>query len=428
MRFALLSLLIVATSGQVLADNMRVPDVASPGVAEYKEGLRQLSLHELDGAADKFRAAIRLDGSWAKPWLGLAQVSEEKHNDAEAETSLRKALAIAPNDAETSRVWGRFEMYHGKFTEAEKAFKNAVQFSPDSVLAYVDLGDFHAFRGDIPAAIGNYQSAIAHDSKLAGAHFALANMLAAQQRWPEAQKEFEAVLQISPNNERGVQGLAATFAARKRFGEAERTFRTAIDNSPPSATLHLALGRLLLTENKPGEAVYEMEKAIQIEPRLPGVNSNLGVAYQAMNDSANADRAFRAAIAANPKDSVALNNLASVLIAQGRSPEEAVQFASRAANLDPKSGAFLDTLGWAYRAQGNRTQAAATYKRATSLDRVTPIVWYRAGIAFEEAGQNPLAIGALQHALHDAGNNWWKADAQSRLSMLTSSSASISKH
>jgi Flp pilus assembly protein TadD len=379
--------------------------------------MQEMAEHHYANAIASFRNAARQNPEWPRPWLGLAQVAELQHNDAEVRSALNKASALSPNDPEVTRAWALYNFKKGDLGAAETAFKHAAELEP-SAARLTDLGDLYAFQGRTAEAIATYRAAIAKDGSRAGIHFALANMLARQQQWEDARKEFEATLRFSPNNELGIQGLAASLAAQKRFEEAEQVYRSAMLNKHQSASLDAELGTLYLTENKPAEAVAQLRTAAEFDPKIPGIQTRIGAACELIHDAAGAERAYRSAIAANSKDSVALNNLASLLISQNQKTGEAVQRAMSAVSLEPKVGIYYDTLGWAYRANGNHAQAALALKKAAALSSDNAMIWYHNGVVLEEAGQKRQAATAFVKALQAPEKNSWIQDAQTRLAAL----------
>src|SRR5919106_5425957 len=73
------------------------------------------------------------------------------------------------------------------------------------------------------------------------------------------------------------------------------------------------LGLTALAEGNFEEATNAFRQAIAIEPRVPAVYLNLGVAFKAMGDPASAQTAYQNALALNPDLPEAHHNLAAIL-------------------------------------------------------------------------------------------------------------------
>lgn len=144
--------------------------------------------------------------------------------------------------------------------------------------------------------------------------------------------------------------------------------------------------------------------AIRVTERNPVAHRQLGYALLRAGRDAEAIEQYRQGVAANPRDSLALNNLAWVLATHPdpalRDPEEAVELGGKAVRTtggaDPSS---LDTLAAAYAAAGHSDLAVLTAGKALRIaGRTKPalvpaiterLALYRAGGRYEEAPRVP---------------------------------------
>lgn len=116
---------------------------------------------------------------------------------------------------------------------------------------------------------------------------------------------------------------------------------------------------------------------------LPEVYEALGKAYHAAGRLAEAERAYRAAIAGAPDAHASLNNLAHLELERGAA-EAALELAQRAVEASPRpNAAYLDTLARVQLAVGDRDGAIATLRRAMSVapDRAVVAVGLAAVLA-----------------------------------------------
>ena len=103
-----------------------------------------------------------------------------------------------------------------------------------------------------------------------------------------------------------------------QFSEAEKVYRTALGAAPTLAYLHNNLGYNLLLQGRPKEAADEFRAALAIDPHSRLANDNLGLALLAQwkTDEQPKEALLRWESVSGP--ATAHNNLASVLIEQGR--------------------------------------------------------------------------------------------------------------
>jgi uncharacterized protein (TIGR03790 family) len=154
--------------------------------------------------------------------------------------------------------------------------------------------------------------------------------------------------------------LPALFAGR-------RLSNLKTGNSPLNAealTLNLR-GWSLLDQGKPdAEVDAALERATALEPRLVLSQLRLAAAAEKRNDYDKAIERYRAVLAAEPGNMVALNNLAYSLADKKSQAKEALPLAQTAYRLSNQAAAAADTLGWVYFKLGDTTQALPLLERA----------------------------------------------------------------
>jgi len=104
--------------------------------------------------------------------------------------------------------------------------------------------------------------------------------------------------------------------------EAEKVFRYAILKNPKDAHTHLHLGNLYAHLGRVHEAADYWQLAVLFDSSLSVAWRNLGLhAWSAEEDLPKAERLYRKAITARPKDQTLHRDLADVLMAVGKRPE-----------------------------------------------------------------------------------------------------------
>jgi Tfp pilus assembly protein PilF len=93
-----------------------------------------------------------------------------------------------------------------------------------------------------------------------------------------------------------------------------------------------------------------------------------GAMYEHQKDYDAAEKAFRTVLKSDPDNAGALNYLGYMLADRDVRLEEAQQLISKAVDLDPDNGAYLDSLGWVHYRQNRLDQAADELRQA--LDRI----------------------------------------------------------
>lgn len=133
---------------------------------------------------------------------------------------------------------------------------------------------------------------------------------------------------------------------------------------------------------------------------------SLGSVYERAKKVEEAEQNFRKALAINPDSSLALNYLGYMLADHGIRLDEAVKMINRALELDPQSGAIMDSLGWAYFKQ-NRFDLAEQYllkavqkqsKDATIRDHLADL-YFKTNRTREALNEWQTALREWEHTL-----------------------------
>jgi tetratricopeptide (TPR) repeat protein len=104
-------------------------------------------------------------------------------------------------------------------------------------------------------------------------------------------------------------------------------------------------------------------------------------------------------ITLDPKHAEAYNYVGYMYAERGENLEEAVRLISRAIDLEPENGYFLDSLGWAYYQQGRYPDALRELKRAIEKAKEDPIIFEHLGDAYAKNGHEEAALAAWEKAL-----------------------------
>ncbi len=111
-----------------------------------------------------------------------------------------------------------------------------------------------------------------------------------------------------------------------------------------------------------------------------------------------AERGYRAVLAANPDDASALH-LFGVLRHQQGQHIDAVKLIARAAQLRPNDAALQLNLGNAYRALNRLDDAITYFRNALTLAPDFPLAYYNLGNAYAAAEKHETAVDAYKRAL-----------------------------
>jgi VWFA-related protein len=121
-----------------------------------------------------------------------------------------------------------------------------------------------------------------------------------------------------------------------------------------------------LIQSKPAEAVKVLQQALRLEPELPSLRYQLGVAFHAIGDEADAEAELREAVSRTPDSAAAHNYLGIVLFQMGDAKAALDEFRV-AAKLAPRDANAHFNLAEALARTGESTSAVEELRVAAGL-------------------------------------------------------------
>ncbi|MEA1674349.1 tetratricopeptide repeat protein [Nitrospirillum sp. BR 11163] len=201
------------------------------------------------------------------------------------------------------------------------------------------------------------------------------------------------------------QALHLLGLARFQVGDAAGAV-PAIDQAlallPPDQTAMPAnnLGNILRQLGRLAEAEAAYRRALAQDPALAAAASNLGALLRDRGDLAGAEAALLHALRLAPDRAETLVNLAGTMTALGV-PWQAESLARRAVALAPEMAHAHGNLGTALVAQGRLADGARHLAAAEALDPGQPLIQFNLGLA--RLAQGDLAAGWRGYAHRDLG-------------------------
>jgi tetratricopeptide (TPR) repeat protein len=198
--------------------------------------------------------------------------------------------------------------------------------------------------------------------------------------------------------------LYAPYAqALERAGRAREATTLLEDAAREHAAPELldALAQLYERQGRKEDAVRLLLRAVAEHPKDEDLLYVLGATYERQGELDKALERMRAVLVLNPKNAQALNFIGYTLADHGRDLDEAERLLTRALELRPDSGAFLDSMGWLHFRRGEFHKAVLRLERAVERIPDDPLVREHLGDAYRAAGRKEKAAEAYRQALED---------------------------
>jgi serine/threonine protein kinase/Flp pilus assembly protein TadD len=304
-----------------------------------------LEKEAVNEAIAEYSRVIDLTPGDAWAWRSRGWAYSKFRQYDKAIPDLSKAIELMPNDA---CAWNNRGFAHHQLRQYGKAvadYSKAIELKPDFAMAWNDRGAAHSELRDDDKAMADFSKAVALDPKIAGVHSNLGTLLLRQKKVPEAIAAYKKAIELDPKLSLAHNGLGVLLCDHlKQPDKAAESFRKAIALDGNNPDYHFNLGNALHDERKLNEAIGAYRKAIELDPKRFNACPNLAFA---------------------------LNNLAWALASDPeparRDPGRAVSLAKEAVDLQPRNGAYWNTLGAAQYRAGKWKEAVTALEKSMEL-------------------------------------------------------------
>jgi Flp pilus assembly protein TadD len=182
------------------------------------------------------------------------------------------------------------------------------------------------------------------------------------------------------------------------------------------ADARLTLADLLRANEQYAEAAQLLTELIKSSP-APDWRLYFGraVSLEKLGRWPDAETDLQAALKLRPDEPELLNYLGYSWIDRGVRLQEALAMVQKAVDADPRSGAMVDSLGWAYFRLGDYKRAAEKLEEAVELDAGDPEVNNHLGDAYWKVGRRDEAQFQWRRVLTLAPDDKLRAAVEAKL-------------
>lgn len=382
------------TNAQALASRLAAAN-ADASWAHLLLATVHVAAGDSGSAREEFETVLRLEPGSREALINLARLDYQGGDTAAGERRLRQVIEQHPEDARPLLLLGEAQLAAGRFGEALERARQATHLAPDS-----------------PASLN-----------------LLGRAAAAAGRWDEARESFTRITALDPRNARAWLNLARATVAAGRSQALPESLTRAMDIAPRDPAVLITAGDLLMELRQPGEAATYFARAHAIAPRadvairecrarvaadaadpcalldawlaahpadVPGRLFRASL-HQGRGEKALAIAGYEKVLAAEPRQPVALNNLAWLYHETGDG--RALATAGRALEAQPDSASVMDTVGWIEAMEGDRRRGLDLLAAAARLAPRDPEIHYHLAFALAESGERALARQTLAPVL-----------------------------
>lgn len=339
------------------------------------------------------QAAVKAGPTQPEPRLALVEQFLRVGDLKSALTSAQEAVAALPSNVDALNSLGVAQLASGNSQQAVSTFSKVTAASPKSAGALVRLADAHMLGKDVASARRVLLKASELDPTSVAVNRALA-AVALQQGKPDEARDIARKLQkLRPKQPDGFVLEGDLERQRRSWQGALTAYKAAFDLNPVTdlaIRVHQAQREAgLRPEADRFAADWQKQHAADV-----GFRYYLGDVAMAAGDFAGAEKHYRAVLETQPRNALALNNVAWLLVKQGK--PGAVPMAEEANSLMPNRAPMLDTLAGALAAENNIKRAIEVQQQAVSLNREDQNLRLQLARLFVKAGEKAQARAELE--------------------------------
>jgi len=373
-------------------------------VARFNLGRAHIARGEWEQARQQFSESIRQRPDYIPARLALAQLQVMQRQYQAAIESVNAILRLDKKNGSARMIEASAYVGMKKYAEARQLIEAMQQTNPGSSEVTFALGMIDLHEEKYKEAEETFRKAYQQNLKDPRGLVGLIEALARQRKFDEAIQVLQQELAKNPNNNdlRVALGNVAVRSGNFDMGitEFQKVLTTLDKDSKARGQIYLRIGETYRRKGDNNAAVAALYKAKETLPDNSLVVSTLAQALDNAGRKPEAVQTWEQAIKLDPRNAVALNNLAFLMAESGGDLDQALTYAQRAEQMMPSMNEVSDTLGWIYLKKNLSDNAMDIFQRLVTRVPDNSTYRYHLGMALSQKGDRPRAIKELQQALH----------------------------
>lgn len=386
----------------------------------FRKGLAQNLLYsrQYDRALEEYQSSVQANPKDAEAFMRLGQIYRAQRKYDQARDSLEQAAEIDPSNLEIQYNQVQLDEQVGKTDDAigriQKVLEASAKPGPNYYTAqektnrgiFLDkLGSLLADKNDYAAAEKIYEQMVelGGDTAASG-RVRLIEAYQENHEYDKALASSSAALQDNPKNREVAMARASLLASTGDADGGVAILQPMLTGGSDDREIWLALSQIDLRVKQFDaalEATAKAEALSEADDEKSYIHFLYGSIWERQKQFDKAEQEFRKALELNPESAMTMNYLGYMFADQGVRLEEAVKLIESALNMEPNSGAYLDSLGWAYYKQDRYDLAEQYLQKAVSRIPADPTIRAHLGDVYFKSGRSSDAVSEWKKALDE---------------------------
>lgn len=349
----------------------------------------------------RFTALLAADPKDTRTQYYLAESLSDLEQFDEAERIYRQILEKTPDDADVLASFGLAQVGRKKYDDAAKTFRTLLAL-PDAaegvqVLAKTQLAFIDLQKGNFQQAIDAAKPLFVFQDKVNPTAINIAlDAMRKQKRYSDAVAMMQPLVDKFASdpfvNARYIEMLA-------RAGDKDRARVAASTQVKFGVRNTISAAEAYVQADQYDQAAGVVKDALRLKPDELELQFELGAVLERSGDKASAEKTFLAILDKHPDNADTMNYLGYMWAEQGVNLDRATDMLIKAVTLDPRNGAYLDSLGWAYFRQGKFDLAEKNLNDAAQILPRDATVHEHLGDVLAKRGDTNRALSLYRVAL-----------------------------
>ena len=367
-------------------------------LGHYQLGRALMMTGAFTEAQHQFEEAVRLQPRRAEANLALADLAVRRH-DLDLLTTVRLTLSrLAPSSGVTYQLKASEELARRQSAQAEADFKKAIEVEPGNPTGYTRYAEYlivakkpakaeAVLKRAVTAIPGSYETSRLLVEFYISQHHA-AEALTALDAAPAQLKETSGYYSLR----------ASALIEMGSLADAQPALDKAITLDARNGEAWLLRGRYYVAHNQFDKAIETYQAWTKAVPGDARGFMMLGELYERQGNYQQGQDYYRKALAIDPENPYASNNLAFSLLEHNGDSDKALSYAM-AGMRGLRTPIAADTLGWAYYHTAQYEKAQQVLTEVAKVLPSDPGVQYHLGLTYLKLTDPQQATAHLKKAI-----------------------------
>lgn len=393
------------------------PELAT---VQYLLGQAYQLTGETNLAKESFERAVALYPDQVDAKRSLAVLESKSGRYQQARARLDELLKQRPDDVAALDMLMTLDLATKNWQGAEQTLVRIRQIPAGNSVASMAEGRFYEGQRRVEEARSAYERAVVAAPNDPEPLLSLVKLEVAQGQTVQARARLESILASRPNHPFAHGLLGEVLSITREQEAAAAQFREAVRLNPKWISPWLSWASLALAQKMPDVAVQVLENGLKANPDSEELYMLLASAHSDKGQTDSAMAAYESALRVNPRNVLAANNLAVLLVERKGDPSSLHRaFAlSRDFEKEAPHPLFIDTLGWVRFKMGQPEEAIRLMKQAVAKSPEISVLNYHLGIAFFQSGKQAEARTYLSKALKSPDQFEGRREAEQILAQI----------